>query len=381
MQRSDRTTWHILTGEYPPDVGGVSDYTATVAHELVKSGDEVHVWTSGTSGTRRGAVTVHRVFGSFSGSGLAAGARLLDAHPGNGRVLVQWVPHAFARRGVNLRFPLWLYSRSVRRDQPVDVMVHEPFMPFEGSLQRQGAAAAQRVMTATVLRAATRAFAGTPAWIEACRPLAARTPFAWTAIPTGIPVTATAAEADAFRRALGAPVDAPLIGCFGRAGEFQEAVLDELGRLLLDARSPAQVLMIGLGSEATRARLVTRRPALAPMLHATGAVDHAQVSGALTACDVMLQPFIAGVCGRHSSVSALLAHGCAIATNSGRFTEPDWIESRAVALSRGAEPAAIAAAAIALLGDLAERRRLSKAARQLYATRFDVRHTIAALRA
>ena len=109
MQRSDRTTWHILTGEYPPDVGGVSDYTATVARRARHAGDDVHVWTSGTSGTRRGAVTVHRVFGSFTGRGLAAGARLLDAHPGNGRVLVQWVPHAFARRGVNLRFPLWLY--------------------------------------------------------------------------------------------------------------------------------------------------------------------------------------------------------------------------------------------------------------------------------
>ena len=36
--------WHILTGEYPPQPGGVSDYSRMVAHGLAAAGDEVVVW-------------------------------------------------------------------------------------------------------------------------------------------------------------------------------------------------------------------------------------------------------------------------------------------------------------------------------------------------
>ena len=38
------SVWHIVTSEYPPDVGGVSDYTRQVAEGLARMGDEVHVW-------------------------------------------------------------------------------------------------------------------------------------------------------------------------------------------------------------------------------------------------------------------------------------------------------------------------------------------------
>ena len=42
-----RRLWHIVTGEYPPDSGGVADYTAAVARALADSGAEVHVWSTG----------------------------------------------------------------------------------------------------------------------------------------------------------------------------------------------------------------------------------------------------------------------------------------------------------------------------------------------
>ncbi|MDQ3700472.1 MAG: glycosyltransferase, partial [Chloroflexota bacterium] len=41
----------LVTGEYPPDVGGVGDHTHRLAHELAARGHAVHVVTS----ARRGA--------------------------------------------------------------------------------------------------------------------------------------------------------------------------------------------------------------------------------------------------------------------------------------------------------------------------------------
>jgi hypothetical protein len=65
-------SWHFVTGEYPPDLGGVSDYTAAVAGALADSGAGVHVWAPGESTEQlppRGGV-VRRVAREFGASGL-----------------------------------------------------------------------------------------------------------------------------------------------------------------------------------------------------------------------------------------------------------------------------------------------------------------------
>ena len=66
-------TWHIITGEYPPTIGGVSDYSQLVAEGLADAGDEVHVWCpplphlSASNG-----VTVHPTLGRLSWRDLRA---------------------------------------------------------------------------------------------------------------------------------------------------------------------------------------------------------------------------------------------------------------------------------------------------------------------
>jgi hypothetical protein len=39
-----RVAWAIVTGEYPPQTGGVSDYTPQVALALANLGDPVHIF-------------------------------------------------------------------------------------------------------------------------------------------------------------------------------------------------------------------------------------------------------------------------------------------------------------------------------------------------
>ena len=378
MPRPDARTWHIFTGEYPPDAGGVADYTHGVAHALAAAGDDVHVWTSGASGTTAGRITVHRTCGTFAGAELAAVGRCIDREMPPGRTLVQWVPHAFGSRGVNLRFPIWLHARSIQRTAPIDVMIHEPFVPFARSAAQCAAAVVQRAMTALVLRAASRIFVGTPAWMEMCAPIAPRLPFEWTPIPTGVPPSATCADADAFRRHLGIAPGARVIGCFGRGGAYQRDVIDAVARELDRRGTHAYVLLIGLGSYDLAAALAARRPAV--RVHGTGPMSHQRLSAAIRACDVMAQPYPDGICSRHSSAAALLSHGAAIVTNRGRFTERVWRDAAAVAFVESDDPSTFAGAVVDLLEDRDARARLSASARALHQARFDVRHTVAALR-
>src|SRR5262249_54504599 len=95
------THWAILTGEYPPQPGGVADYTASVARGLAVSGDGVTVFAPAAgAGPDVPGVTVRRLAGGFGPRSLAVLGRELDHWPG--RVLLQYAPHAFGCKGMNV---------------------------------------------------------------------------------------------------------------------------------------------------------------------------------------------------------------------------------------------------------------------------------------
>src|SRR4051812_29567931 len=124
-------TWAILTGEYPPQLGGVSDYTRQVAYGLAAAGEDVHVFAPG--GFQQPPptcnVAVHRLPDHFGWRGLRWLGQQLDQLPQPLRVLVQYVPHAYGHRAMNVLFPLWLWSR--RRRFEIDLMFHEVAYAYE----------------------------------------------------------------------------------------------------------------------------------------------------------------------------------------------------------------------------------------------------------
>jgi hypothetical protein len=284
---------------------------------------------------------------------------------------------------MNLGFCLWLRERASRYRDHVEIMVHEPHLAFgEGSWKQDGAAAVHRVMTAVLLSAARRVWVSTPAWERCWRPYAfrRRVPFAWLPVPSNIPVVEDAAGARMIR-ARYAPDGSLLVGHFGTGGRLVATPLVRTLRELLGRHAGARVLLIGRGIEPVCEELIRGRPDLAGRAHATGALEAADVSRHLSACDLMIQPYPEGVSSRRGSVMAGLAHGLPIVTTAGRLTEYCWVESGAVALAPNGRATALVDIAQRLLSDAAERARLAAAAKALYADRFDERHTIAALRA
>ena len=138
---------HFLTPEYPPRHGGVADYTHQIATELSRGGETVHVWgPAGSTAQPGSAIVVHPDLGSFRAADLRRMSVLLDAYASPRRLVVQWVPHGYGQRAMNLRFCLWLWQRSVAGDS-IELVVHEPFVTFSGGLRQCVVAAVQRAMT------------------------------------------------------------------------------------------------------------------------------------------------------------------------------------------------------------------------------------------
>src|SRR4051794_8618834 len=110
-----RPTWHILTGEYPPQSGGVGAYSALLAAGLAATGADVHVWTSPGDGTPEAeGVTVHRVGGRWSPADLKHVGDGLDAFASPRRLIVQYTPNAWGFKGLNFGFCRWLVGRRRR---------------------------------------------------------------------------------------------------------------------------------------------------------------------------------------------------------------------------------------------------------------------------
>lgn len=374
------TRWAVVTGEYPPQHGGVSDYTRLVARGLAAAGDAVTVYAPACPGAapEDPGVTVVRLPGHFGPRGLAALDRRLAARPRPDRVLIQYVPHAFGWKAMNLPFAAWVAARA-RRAAPVWVMVHEVAFPFAWRPPAHALlGAVTAVMARLVLGAADRLFVSIPGWVPRIRRLCPRARRAeWLPIPSNASTAADPAAVDAVRGRYAPGGD--LVGHFGTFGRAVTDVLAPAVRELLARRPDARLLLIGRGSDRFRDELAATGPANRVL--ATGELGADELAAHLRACDLLLQPYPDGVSSRRTSVMAGLANGVPVVTNLGFLSEPLWAAAPGVTAAPGPDPARIAEAAAAVLDlDPPARAALGRRGADLYDATFSDARVIAALR-
>lgn len=374
--------WHLVTGEYPPVEGGVGDYVFSLSNELARAGDVVHVWcpASAGHGLDQPGVSVHSEFAGFGPSDCRRVGKLLNREPVPRRLLIQWVPHVFGFRGVNVVFCFWVLARAIVRHDVVEVMVHEPFLRVGGSFKQRIAALAQRIMILSLLLAATRVWVSQPFWWTLIRPFALGRSIhvGWLPLPSNMPTTADPDVVSEIRS--GMTGSAGWIGHFGLFGPGKDAYFIPFVEALLDRIPDAAVKLVGLGSLKTRATILERRPQDGARLVAVDGATKEQAACHLASCDVLVQPYIDGAGTRRTSIMAGLALGIATVTHEGESTEPLWADSDAVVLA-GPSPEDYAEAVARLLGDAELRRRFGECAMDLYEQRFHVRYVVERLRA
>lgn len=378
--------WHLLTGEYPPQPGGVADYAALVAAGLAGTGAEVHVWAPPVEAGSRAdevGVIVHREAGRWASADLARLDRALNAFPTPRRLLVQYTPNAWGRKGTNLGFCQWLGRRREAGDQ-VWTMIHESayHWTWRDKPSRLALAAVHRVMLHALLKASERVFFSTLAMerrLYRYGPVGRR-PIVWLPVMNGVPVIDDPERAAALKRRL-APRGALLIGHFGT---FSAALCHALGQIvpgLLRDRPERVALLLGRNGRRFAESLRGAEPRLADRIIATGGLEPAPLSLHLQACDLLIQPYNDGVSTRRSSLMAGLAHGRPIVSNLGINTEPIWVGSGALALAPTIDPTALTGVAEDLLGDPARRARLGADGLAVYERHFALARTIEAMTA
>jgi hypothetical protein len=307
----------------------------------------------------------------------------LNRFPGPRHLLVQWVPHGFGMRSVNLPFCLWLSKRSARHGDVVDLMVHEPFLPFRKGRWRQNAAAAMhRLMMMVLLRAARQVWISTPAWEKLLKPFerGRQHRYRLLPLPSTVPLVEDAAAVAGIRDQFAR--ERLLAGHFGTFGPPIAPMLRAIVPGLLRKAGNTSLLLIGGGSKAFREQLILDCPDLEKQIHAVGHIDarDPRLSLHLSACDLLLQPYPDGVTSRRTTVMAGLCHGRPIITTSGALTEPFWQSSGAVSLAPAGDVDAFVDLTLRVLNSAQERALLGETGRKLYQREFDITRIVELLR-
>jgi glycosyltransferase involved in cell wall biosynthesis len=375
--RGARVTWHLVTCEFPPRVGGVADFSRILAKALAAT-STVHVWAPAPATDEIGATIVHQLPGGFALTRLASLNRALDSYAAPRRLFVQWVPHGYGYKSLNLPFCLWVRHRS-RRGDDVHLMVHEPFLPFDLRRIRQNVGAlVHRVMLRILLGAASRVWVSTPSFDDDVRGVAPRAmTTTWLPVPSPVPRVVAPDAVRRLRTELAGR--APVVGHFGTCHALIEPLLSRVFEQLAAARPDLRFVLAGRDSDAFAARLVASGRMPGDAIVASGERSADEVSRLIQCCDVFVQPYHDGVSTRRTTLMALLEHGAAIVTAAGPRTEALWTSSNALVLRPQNDALALTTAVLELIDDPSKRERLCARARALYQSEFDVPHLLRAL--
>lgn len=309
----------LVTGEYPPQVGGVGDYTALLARHLLAEGATVSIVTGRSPGLPTEPVAARRIVADWGVRGWRGllGA-LRAARPEV--VHLQYQAGAFAGRTAIHLLPRLL--RLVLRPVPlVAVTFHDLLAPYlfpkAGPLRVRALARLARDCDAVV---ATNG--------EDWRRLRAdpRLSGKLHLIPIGSNIPPLAGDRTAtiagIRAALGVNVDTPLLAYFGlvSASKGVDLLLDALQRC--QRRAPHLLLVGGEASASDRAdfgaagdlRAAIAARGLLGRVTITGSLPSEQVAAHLAAADVIVLPYRDGASWRRGSLLAALTAGVPVIT-------------------------------------------------------------------
>ncbi len=315
----------FITGEYPPQQGGVGDFTRELAQAVNTSGHTAQVITGGThaavAAQQEDGVTIQRVISSW---GMKCWAEIAEvARRQQLDVLnIQYEPAAYAMHiGVNFLPSAWA-RRQIKL--PIITTFHDLLVPY---LFPKAGPLRWRVVEYLARRSEAVIVTNEEDRVR----LSAFIPNLHV-IPIGSNIDpSTAGEFDraAVRARWGIRPGEKLVGYFGflNLSKGGSDLMQAL-KILRDRDVPVKLLLIGGrtgSSDPSNAEYAAQVEGMIDALGvrdrviATGYLEPRAVSQALSICDVMVLPYVDGASLRRGSLLAAIAHGKAIVTTEPRY--------------------------------------------------------------
>lgn len=373
-------TWHIISGKYPPQTGGVSDYTVALSEALAERGCSVHLWVRGfetDSECINPNLTVHRCVGDFGRASLKSLGRQLANFSGPRKILVQYVPHAFGFKAMNMAFATWVRARVREHGDDVRIMFHEVAYPWVWwPLHHNLIAFANRWMARIIGKSASKIYVSTDSWNSLLKALGCDgSRITLLPIPSNVPRVVENQSSQSLRYSiLQGRTSMKLVGHFGTYGRWVANMLSPMIIELMRSRFDAHFHLIGEGSDDFRIRILRDYPDWTNRISSTGRKELSEIAKHIACCDLMLQPYPDGVNTRRGSLMACLHNGKAVVATHGRNTDSLWLDNEIVRLAESS-PVSCVTQLTKLLNEDVERKSLGIRAQKYYDANFCLEKT------
>ncbi|MGD1992391.1 MAG: glycosyltransferase family 4 protein [Anaerolineae bacterium] len=358
----------LVTGEYPPDQGGVGDFTRELGLALTDLDHEVHVLTHVSQEAVPSTMVRVPVHRRIRGWGWGCWGEVLSlAEDLDLEVLnLQYQAAAYGMH------PAIHFVPQRRPRPPVVVTFHDLRVPYlfpkAGPLRRW--------IVRTLARRADRVIVTNREDYLQLQPV--DLPHRLRLIPIGsnIPMVPPPSYDRAAERARwDVGPDDFLLGYFGFLNESKgaEELMEALG-YLVERGVPAHLLMVGgqVGSSdptnrayAQKVKRLVASLGLAERVHWTGYARPNQVSAGLLATDACVLPYRDGVSFRRGTLHACLTHGRAVVTTRPAVPLEEVSDGENMLLVPPRDPVALADAVVRLQSNPALRSRLEAGATAL----------------
>lgn len=368
----------LLSARFPPQRCGVGDYTYFLSGALAGRGHSVDVLTAMGELDELlypppVGVQVHRVVTSWEAKGLPD----LIGHLRRLRsqvLVIQYTPHSFDHRGIT--FAINLLPTLLRFSQVrIITNFHELYITFSRSIKRNTGALWQR-SSAMLLATASHALTVTaPEWQSRLQSIGIRKSVEMIPVGSNIPLAPISDEDRALlRNSIFRKTDGLLVAGFG-ARHDRDIPTALYALQQLKKRGPAKLVWIGGGNPNPQQTLSIEQALRDHGLDGndvewTGALRHPEVSRLLSACDVMILPFVDGVSTRRTSAVSALQHGLPLLTTRGASLQPWFVQGENVYLSPTGDRQGLADGLVELARRPDLRARLAQGGRRLYETYF-----------
>jgi len=364
----------LISGEYPPRIGGVADYTCHLAQALARLGHHVSVLTTangrseGCAMEADGGVEIYPDVRDWGVRGAAAiGARVRDLTPDV--VNFQYVPHMYGRGGFApgaAVLPLRLRRLS---SATIVSTVHEIASPWSLKPRRALVAAAHRLQALLLAIASDRCIVTNQHYARQMRKWT-RSGSAVHEIPVGAsiePVPSSEPERQ-FLSPTFAMGDGQALGDLS-ALSVDKRPEDLIAALSVLGHRAHLTLLGGLAVDQHRRRWFMDRAAgagVAERIRWSDALSPADLSRGLHALDVYVHTHSAGASTRSTTLASALAHGLPVVAYRGAETSPLFVDGENILLAPRGDVFALIEGVHRLLDSPDLRAHLSRGARDLY---------------
>lgn len=355
----------ILSPDFPPARGGVSDHTLHLAKAL-STHAAVSVLTSARLQPVPTTYPVYARVESWHEPNLLF--TLIQQLAPEATLLWQYVPHMYGRGGVNSALPR-LMSRLRATGHRQLLIAHEIAAPLSFWPHRLRYSLAHRQQWRQILKTVDAVGISTEAWLDEW---SYRLPEHGSQLflapsPSGIPFTPAPADHRAVWRSQHAlPPNAVVLAYFGTFGNNRH--FDWLFEAWRRAQRPNQPVALAFIGDIPEYPVPDR---LRHLFRPLGYLQPDDASRALQAADVLALPFTDGVSERRTSFMSGLHHGVATVTTIGHSTGPTLQQSNFFAAVPATDAPAFLRRILKLFDDAAGRASLGSAARHTYHDRYD----------